>query len=73
MMDTQRRKIAQLEKALEHAELKLEQYKRADILQKLHISQLESVVIQVRNCVTPRVMQKMSCEQEPILEKEDDS
>lgn len=65
--------IGALERALERAEVKLQQYKQADIVQKLHISQLESIIIQVRNCVTPRVMQKMSCEQEPILEKENDS
>jgi len=67
------KKLEDMSKALERSELKLEQYRQADIIQKLHISQLESVIIQVRNCVTPRVMQKMSCEQPPILEKEHES
>lgn len=62
-------RIADLEKALDRAELKLDQYKKADILQKLHISQLESIVLRVRNCVTPRVEWKISAEQEPIMEK----
>lgn len=61
------RKVAQLSAALEKAELKLDQYKKAGIIQKLHISQLESIILQVRNCVTPRVMQKISAEQDPIL------
>lgn len=59
--------IEKLEGALERSELKLDQYKKADIIQKLHISQLESIILQVRNCVTPRVMQKISAEQDPIL------
>lgn len=66
-------RIEQLEHALERAELKLDQYKRADILQKLHISQLESIVLRVRNCVTPRVEWKISAEQEPILNGQEDS
>lgn len=59
-------RLERMSDALERAELKLEQYKKADILQKLHISQLESIVLAVRNCVTPRVMQKISAEQPPM-------
>jgi hypothetical protein len=57
--------------ALERSELRVDQFRRADIIQKLHISQLESIVLQVRNCVTPRVMQKISAEQEPFVENSD--
>lgn len=57
------------QRALERAELKLEQYRKADAIQKLQISQLESIIMSVRNCVTPRVEWKISAEQPPILEK----
>lgn len=58
------------QRALERAELRLDQYKKADAIQKLQISQLESIIMSVRNCVTPRVEWKISAEQEPILEKD---
>lgn len=58
------------QRALERAELRLDQYRKADAIQKLQISQLESIIMSVRNCVTPRVEWKISAEQEPILEKD---
>lgn len=58
------RSAQQLWDALERAELKLAQANKLIELQKLHISSLESIVLQVRNCVTPRVMQKIAAEQE---------
>lgn len=58
------------QRALERAEFKLDQYRKADAIQKLQISQLESIIMSVRNCVTPRVEWKISAEQEPILEKD---
>ena len=63
-------KLERAERALERAEFKLDQYRKADAIQKLQISQLESIIMSVRNCVTPRVEWKISAEQEPILEKD---
>lgn len=57
--------IGQALEALERAELKLQQANKMIELQKNHISQLESIVIQVRNAVTPRGQQKPSAEMEP--------
>ena len=62
------RTAQQLWDALERSELKREQLEKMVALQKVHISQLESIVLQVRNCVTPRVMQKISAEQEPFVD-----
>ncbi|UOL48421.1 hypothetical protein [Pseudomonas phage Almagne] len=61
------RTAQQLWDALERSELRREQQAKLIELQKVHISQLESIVLQVRNCVTPRVMQKISAEQEPYV------
>lgn len=66
------RTAQQLWDALERSELRREQQQKLIDQQKLHISQLESIVLQVRNCVTPRVMQKISAEQEPFVENTDD-
>lgn len=63
------RTAQQLWDALERSELKREQLEKMVALQKVHISQLESIVLQVRNCVTPRVMQKISAEQEPFIDR----
>ena len=63
-------KLERAERALERAELRLDQYRKSDAIQKLQISQLESIIMSVRNCVTPRVEWKISAEQEPILEKD---
>lgn len=60
------RTAAQLHDALERSELKREQLEKMVALQKQQISALESIVLRVRNCVTPRVMQKISAEQEPV-------
>jgi hypothetical protein len=57
--------VEQLSEALERAELKLQQANKMIELQKNHISQLETIVIQVRNAVTPRGQQKPSAEMEP--------
>lgn len=62
------RTAQQLWDALERSELKRQQLEKMVALQKVHISQLESIVLQVRNCVTPRVMQKISAEQDPFVE-----
>ncbi|AUM59776.1 hypothetical protein [Pseudomonas phage PMBT14] len=62
------RTAQQLWDALEKSELKRQQLEKMVALQKVHISQLESIVLQVRNCVTPRVMQKISAEQEPFVD-----
>lgn len=70
-LDKMQLKLERAERALERAELRLDQYKKADAIQKLQISQLESIIMSVRNCVTPRVEWKISAEQEPILEKSD--
>lgn len=69
-LDKMQLKLERVERALERAELKLDQYRKADAIQKLQISQLESIIMSVRNCVTPRVEWKISAEQEPILEKD---
>lgn len=71
-LDKMQLKLERAERALERAELRLDQYRKADAIQKLQISQLESIIMSVRNCVTPRVEWKISAEQEPILEKLDD-
>lgn len=68
-LDKMQLKLERVERALERAELKLDQYRKADAIQKLQISQLESIIMSVRNCVTPRVEWKISAEQPPILEK----
>lgn len=63
------RTAEQLWEALERAELRNEQNLKLIALQKEHISQLESIVLRVRNCVTPRTQQRISAEQEAFTDE----
>lgn len=57
-----------LRAALERAELRLQQSELMNTRLKLHVSQLESIVITVRNAVTPRGQQKPSAEMDSCTE-----